>query len=415
MKIKNKIINIVFIITFLFLVITPADVFALSTGNIYLSPLNNSLIISNQLDLSLRINPGTTINSVQATINFDPHYLTFVSSSNNNSTFSSCLSDTKTASSVSITCAILGGSISSDSLIKTLVFNTITTGSTTLSITNSLSANNGVSYYPVNGSSNVSITNQPAPIIQQAPTSHPTTPTQTYTPQSSPNTTTTNANPVATVKISPINLNPKTSISNLFSLKAIISIKTTQMAIFYVKYGVSKNNLSSTSSQTSSSNNTTIALMNLNPKTVYFYQVYAVDSNNITQNFPIESFTTKGVSLTVQLLSSNFQPIKNTKIYLNNISNYQISNTNGQVTFYNQSPGNQTIFFFKNNQKFTKVIFLPSQINQFSLLPQNQTIIMTNLKLASNLSKPALAANITVIALILSYAGFLVFKFKTKA
>lgn len=233
MKIKNKILNILFIITFVFLVILPADASAISTGNVYLSPATDSLIVSNQLNLSVRINPATAINTVQATINFDPHYLTFASSTNNGSPFSSCLPDTLTASSVSITCAILGGSTSTDSLIKTLTFNTISIGSTSLSITNSLSANNGTSYYPTNSGSSINIASQPTPTQS---TNIPPAKTYNYQPKTS-SIVTAPTQPV--VKLSPINLNLKSNVISLYSLKAIINIKTSLPASFYIKYGLS--------------------------------------------------------------------------------------------------------------------------------------------------------------------------------
>ena len=403
MKLKSKIVNIFIIITLLFLVTLPSDVIAASTGEIYLSPSSSSLVIGSQLNLALRVNPGTPIDTVQATVNFNPSLISFVSSSSSGSPFS-CLSDTTTSSSVAITCYITGSSVSSDSLIKNLTFNTVATGSTSLSITNAETALSGTPYYPSVAGSSVTI--NPQPVSQ--PSSPSPSKTYTYTPPVA-------AAPTAPkVVLQPINLNLKFLVGQIYSLKAIIDISSSANASYLIKYGQSQTNLSSTTASTQPTNKTTISLDNLSPKTVYYYQVVAIDSNNITQTFKISSFTTNGVSLNLQLLSANYQPISNTVVHLSGQNTAQKTDANGKVTFYNLVPGTQSFYFYSNGKKYSQQFFVPIQPNGVNLLPQNQTIVLGNFKLASSLTKPASLVNLVMLTVVILLVVLLIYRAKIK-
>ncbi len=405
MKFKNKIVNIFVITTILFLISLPAAVFATSTGEVYLSPASTSVTIGNQISLALRVNPGTSIDTVQATVNFNSSYLSFISSSTSGSPFS-CLADSVSSTSVGITCYLTGSTVSSDSLIKTLTFNSLSTGTANLSITGAETASAGTPYYPTVAGASVTI--NPQPVSQ--PTSPTPAPSKTYS--YAPKTTSTT--PTQTKPIQPINLNIKFSLNQIYSLKALVSITSSSNASYLVEYGTDQSNLSSTTPTTQPTSKTTVTLDNLSPKTTYYYQVIAIDSNNQTQTFKLSSFTTKGVSFSLQLLSDNYQPITNTVVYLSGTTIKQKTDSNGNVTFNNLSPGNLNFFFYSGGKKYSQQVYIASEVNNFNLIAQKQTVVIGNYKLASSLSKPSSVVNLAILMVIILLIIFLVIRAKIK-
>lgn len=108
----------------------------LSIGNIYLSPASPSVSGGANTTLNLRINPGTAVTAVQATINFDPAKLAYVSISYGGSPFTSSIEETVGPDSITIVRALLNPSgVSTDSLVASIVFNAlVSTGTSSVSL-----------------------------------------------------------------------------------------------------------------------------------------------------------------------------------------------------------------------------------------------------------------------------------------
>ena len=392
-------------ITLIILLVMPGIVLATTTGEIYLSPASTSVTVSNQITLALRVNPATPIDTVQATVNFNSSYLSFVSDNSSGSPFT-CLGDNVSSSSVSVTCYLTGSTVSSDSLIKNLTFSTLTTGSTNLSISGAETASAGTPYYPAVAGASVSI--NPAPTQTQ---NNPTPPKSTYY---SPTITKTSSAQPTTQTVSPINLNLSFLTSSIYALKASVTINTTSPATFFIKYGLTSTNLNNQTSPTGPTKNPVIALDNLTPKTNYFYQVVAIDSNNQTQTSKISSFTTLGVSFTLQLLADNYQPLTSTRVFLDNNQTFQTSDQNGKVTFSNISPGNHQYYFYEKSKKISSQIYVPSIATGSVLAPQNQTVVLSNFKLTNGLIKPTTSINMVIFGAIVFLFSVLAIKFRIK-
>lgn len=110
------------------------------TGSIYLTPASSSATQDDNITFGLRINPGTAVTVVQATINFNPAQLEYVSIDASSSPFTVQVQQDTGASSITIVRAILNPSgVSSDSLIANITFTALAssgTGSLTLSDVN---------------------------------------------------------------------------------------------------------------------------------------------------------------------------------------------------------------------------------------------------------------------------------------
>ncbi|HET6924677.1 MAG TPA: cohesin domain-containing protein, partial [Candidatus Saccharimonadales bacterium] len=101
-----------------------------ATGQIYLSPASLSVQNGNNVTLNLRINPGTTINGVQATVNFDTSALQYVSVSTASSAFSVQLQQSQSGGAITVARGDLSGGISSDSLVESITFKALASSGT---------------------------------------------------------------------------------------------------------------------------------------------------------------------------------------------------------------------------------------------------------------------------------------------
>ena len=134
---------------------------AAATGEIYIVPSPSSVQIGGDTTISLRIRPGILVNAVQATINYDPAALEFLSSSV--SAFPDCTVDSGGGGTVSLACAILAGNVSSDSLIANATFQALEgSGTTALSVTGANAADDGTWTNPSTSGTSVTLTS-PAP------------------------------------------------------------------------------------------------------------------------------------------------------------------------------------------------------------------------------------------------------------
>lgn len=117
-----------------------------SIGNIYLSPASPSVANGANTTLNLRIDPGTAVTAVQATINFDPTRLEFVSIDYSGSPFTSTIEETIGANSVRVVRAIINpAGVNTDSLVASVVFNAlVASGTSPVTLSNANAVYNDV-------------------------------------------------------------------------------------------------------------------------------------------------------------------------------------------------------------------------------------------------------------------------------
>ena len=108
-----------------------------NTGNLYLSPATSSVLVNDNFDLTLRFAPGTTVDGVQATLNYDATKMQFVSLDSAGSPFDTVLgAQTGGSGTVNIAQGNLSGGVSTDALVVKVTFKALAgTGSGTVTIT----------------------------------------------------------------------------------------------------------------------------------------------------------------------------------------------------------------------------------------------------------------------------------------
>jgi hypothetical protein len=147
-----------------------------AAGALYLTPAASSLGSGAEVSLALRINPGTSVNGVQAEIGYDATKLQLVSLSDAGTAFPDIIEQNVESNPITLTRANSSNSTSSDSLIVTLRFKAlIGSGSTSLT----LSGNAADNFAPTNPAV------QGATITFVSPSSPPPPPSAAPPPPSS--------------------------------------------------------------------------------------------------------------------------------------------------------------------------------------------------------------------------------------
>ena len=137
-----------------------------ATGSIYITPASSSVQNGSNVTVSVRVNPGATVNGVQATLNFDTTKLQYVSASTSGSGFGVQLQQTQSGGTVTMVRGDLSGGVSVDSLIETVTFKALVgSGSSSLTLTNANATDASTSAYtnPSVSGASVSFTTPAAP------------------------------------------------------------------------------------------------------------------------------------------------------------------------------------------------------------------------------------------------------------
>lgn len=394
------------VLMILFLLVMPLKTYATSVGTIYISPSSLSQENGTTFTVALMINPGTAVNAVQANVNYNPNYLQYVSNSTSGSAFPTCVQDSPESTAVVFACTILSGSVSSNAEIASITFKAISNGTTALTLSNANAANNGTWTNPASLNSSVGIYT-PAPKPQpKAPTSTSASSSNQnyYTNQStSTPTSSTTSKPVQTQSTKP-NISVKSINQQVQSNQVQLAITTNTAATILVKYGVNANNLNQQISNSKNSTNNQLSLTNLIPNTTYYYKVFTSLNGQIITTSPLKSFKTIGLTITVVILTKNFKPIQGQTFYLNNLKNKTTSNQNGQVTFYNQSPGNNQLIYFINHKEIKQSFYVPTFYQNHQLINQKTIITLNQYNLAA-LNQSDLAGLITITLFIIGIAA----------
>jgi len=396
----------------LVLLILPLKTYATSSGTIYLSPSSLNQEINSTFTVQLMINPGTSVNAVQANVNYNPADLQYVSNSISGGAFPTCVQDSPQSTDVVFGCTILAGSVSSNALIATITFKAINVSDTGLTLSNANAASDGTYTNPTALNSSVSI--YPTPTPAPAPTQNNQSQNNNYsystTNQSSTSSTTTTATtPPATTAhqpSSPTKFKIQLSKLNINANQASLMINSSNNLDLSVKYGLSSNDLNQQTTAVKSTGQNMINLNNLDPHTNYFYQIFGSYNNQVSDT-AVQEFQTEGLNITITVLTNKFKPITDQTFYLNNLSNKATSNQNGQLVFYDQSPGTNQLIYFINHKKYSHSIYIPALYVNHNLQPQSTIITLQNYHLDS-LNQSDLASLATILIFIIGISARLI-------
>jgi len=329
-----------------------------ATGNIYLTPASQTSIVNSNLTVNLRINPGTAVTVVQATVNFDPAKLQYVSINASSSPFDASVQQTVGGSSIQISRAKLDSAgVSTDSLIASITFKSlVSSGSSGITLSNANAAYNGT--YTDPSTTNATVTFSPGtcptgqtgtppnckaavtptkPTTTTPTTSKPSTSTPTPTPATTPTPT-----PTPTVG-KPVVSVPKIAKQDIAYTKVVIEASTEQDVQVLVRYGSSKDNLNIQSPLTEIGKKHAITLdQGLSPAMNLFYRVIAQGTQGVTAQTEIQSIQTKGLAVKLALLGENLVPLRNQEVTIQPLGVTGKSDGDGFVTFDSLPPGDFT-------------------------------------------------------------------------
>lgn len=118
---------------------------AYAIGSMYITPASSSVVNNGNITLNLRINPTTAVTVVEATVNFNPASLQFVSVNSSSSPFDATVQQTVPSSTIKIARAKLDSAcVSTDALITSITFKALPyTGSSPVTLTAANAAYDG--------------------------------------------------------------------------------------------------------------------------------------------------------------------------------------------------------------------------------------------------------------------------------
>ncbi len=391
----SKIKIILFIGSFLATLLFPGLVLAASNV-IYITPQNTTVNQGANFSVEVRIDPNSSINAVQAYVNYNSSIIQYDSLSLG--AFTLCAQQSGGGGQVQISCSTTS-SVNTDSLIATINFTALSGGSSGLNLSNYNAVNSSTATYTNPSAQNGSVTvNEPTPTTSTSSPASPPAPTSTYTTRYSYNypipskTISNTVAPQSTPPAIPLKIN-SLNLHFYFSNGEII-ISCNQNVSGVLKFGINPKNLSNLINGSSNSSTETFKLnpSNLTPGTKYYYQFTLNGPNGSNYTSPIKSFQTKGLNVSLLVLGSNDKNVSNLKVFIDNSKSYIATNNKGVLYLTNISPGIHTIAYKINNKTYFNSFYVQNLVMNYgngyqTAKPQNLAVILSSYqqKHASNL------------------------------
>jgi hypothetical protein len=368
MRHKIKIFSILFLLlAALGSLISPVPASA-ATGLVYISPGSASVRVGSSVSLALRINPGTTVDGVQATISYNQAQLQETAVDTSGSGFPVQLQKSAGGGVISLALGNLSGGVSSDTLVANLSFKALaSSGSTSLTLSNVNATQSGSYTNPGSANGTVSFSAVPTSI---APTPVVTKPKITTKPTTTtPSTTPAAAQPVASQNVT-INSSPK----NIQYTLATIVITTNAPVQTAIQIGTDPNNLGQITAfnTANTTNSIDLASLKLTPGMTYYYKVLTKDAAGNTTISAVKSFKTKGYEIKVTVLDSHNQPLTNQTVTLHSTPTTTKTDSHGVATFSDVTPGTHTIMYSQTVSNKT-IVYRQSLYVQNNVSTQGST------------------------------------------
>jgi hypothetical protein len=335
-NIKIKLSSIaVAISTLLIGLISPAISYA-ATANMYLTASSNSVAKNSNLDIGVRINSGdTSINAVQANLNYSSDKFDFVSITPA-STFPIESENSGGNGSIHMGRGIIG-SVKGDQLIATVTLKAKNTGT-------------GDVKFAAGSSATESGSNK---MVQVS------TGDATYTIGEEQGSSSAGS---ANDKIAPKISNVK--VSEVGYSTAKITWKTSEPARTEINYGTNKSyGITATDNNYVTDHSMTLASEALTAGTTYHFRITNRDTAGNASSTADSTFTTRGSSIIVTVVGKSDRPVKGALVTVDN-STSQKTDEDGKVIFSNLGGGKHTVVA-QAHDKSAKVTATTS-IPQFS-------------------------------------------------
>lgn len=329
---KNK-IKLLGLVMALAINLIPAKALAVGSFGVYISPAASSIVNGNNVNVTVRINPNSTsVDSVQAILNYDSTKLQYVGYS---AGAFAAFNSSNSGSSFSYVGTIFGSSISSDSLIFSVNFKAIATGTASLSVSGASAAIGGesISY---TGSNTGSVTiSSPA-----------TTPPASTTPPAATYTAPVNTTPATTTdKAAPKLVSDPTLSAEKNNI--IVKFKTDEEAkTATVYYATDDKKLTINNDSYDINHEVNIGAQNLlTPGTVYIIEITAIDKLGNSSVVISQTLRTKGVDFRIKITDLDGNPLVNHPVQIFSEPKNATTDKDGFVVFSDMSVGNHTLVF----------------------------------------------------------------------
>lgn len=331
---KQKLIVIGFITAFL-VSLVPVSVFATS-ATVYVSPASSSITIGGNVTVSVRVNSGADVmNSAQARLNFDSSKLEYVSYSTG--IFTTTMDGAASGSSFLYSGAILGGTTSSDKLMFSVTFKTISAGVASLSLSDVMVAKD-ISFTSVNtGGGSITIS---APVVDTPPA-----PVVASPPAAKKSSTTTPAAPAVEVdKDAPKLVAEPTVVLDKNTIT--LSFSTDENAKIQVTYTIGEDIKTLTNDELKIDHKVTIGSdVPLIAGTMYKVEITAEDALGNKLAIFSKDLRTTGIEYKVKITDLEGRPLANHSVQLFSDPIQATTDKDGIATFGDVTPGDHTLVF----------------------------------------------------------------------
>ncbi len=360
-----------------------------ATGSIYLSSTSSTVLVGNTIDVNLRVNPGTNVDTVDASVSYDATKLQFVSADCSGSPFTTPYPSCPTSGNpVHFTSLLLGGgTVSTDSFVGKITFKALaSSGSTALNVSGD-TAYQGNAIGAGTAGTTLNFT-APAATCPSGQTGTPpncvtppvstgggtstggtssggtktTTPTTTTTPTktTTPTTTTPTATTPPATGPAAVQVTDKTVQYNTASI-TVTSSAPTQV---YVIYGLDQDSMNS---QTAPDGFTTSHKVPLDPSLLtpgkeYYYAVVSKDQSGNTSQTQVASFKTQGLQLSVGVFDKNDKPIANKQVTLHSTAATATTNSKGVAVFSDVEPGSHHVTYASGKKSYSQSLSVANNV-----------------------------------------------------
>jgi len=469
---KNKNMNMrrkcVQMSAFILLFVVASSTLLLNTASaaiatISVRPSSQTVQVGAMFTVDLRVDPGTSVNMVEANVNFDPAQLGYINIDTSSSAFPDQLAQSVSSGTINFqrSVGVGGNDVSSDARVAIMTFRALTSGSASLTISGADSHNDAgslINLSPFNTVVTVSVPACPSgqtgtppncvtPVAPTTPTptpptpTTPTAPTATPVPPTSPKTCpsgqtgtppnckavpitpktggATSANPVATTT-PPTTTVPATSANdakpvigsqNVQFTQAVITTTSKAPTQVYIDYGTSSEALSLQTplSELGTSHKVSLDATRLTPGQTYYYVVVSKDQQGNTAQTTMESFTTKGISVTIKVFDSNHKPVTNKAVVLHSVAYNATTNDKGVATFNNVAPGAHELTYAVGDKTYSQNLAVSNTIKTATDGTQTAAAQNVSVVLAFSQKSGSVAAIWIMAIVLLVIIGFGVF------
>lgn len=386
-----------------------------ATGTMYVSLSKSTAQKGDAVTADVRINPGTAVDTVTATVKFDSTRLSYQGVTYGGSPFSTQIPGSVTSNSLTFSSAYLGGSVSSDSFIARLSFTVIgSSGTASVSLTGNAARNGNATNPAVTGDS-LTVTTQPqicpagqigtppnchspvCPVGQigtppnchspQCPTGQVGTPPDCHTQAKCPLNQTGTPPHCSPITVDPVGgtggdsgshdsggSTVGSSGSSTGSLKvssvqiqytvADMIVTTKGNVRVYIRYGLKSDALDTQTAMTGYSTVHKISFRKATilPGSTYFYQIVAKDKSGQVTTSKVDTFSTKGITVKIGVFDKKHHPFKHKKVSLHSTQQDGTTDSEGFVTFNGVAPGTHTLTYADNGKTYSQALVVDDNI-----------------------------------------------------